>query len=76
MQVGMMQHLLDDKPYLDVSGEHFDADSTHPTASDYHTILPMELTAGGRLAVDNSAEGAVHDKFSVFSSQFSVKTDF
>ena len=22
MQVGMMQHLLDDKPYLDVSGEH------------------------------------------------------
>jgi TetR/AcrR family fatty acid metabolism transcriptional regulator len=22
MQVGMMQHLIDDKPYLDVSGEH------------------------------------------------------
>ena len=40
---------------------------------DHRFVLEDDL--GSRLAVNDSAEDAVHDKYSVFSSQFSVKTD-
>ena len=44
MQVGMMQHLLDDKPYLDVSGEH-------------HLRAAIELLVAGLHAPGPAAEG-------------------
>ena len=43
MQVGMMQHLLDDKPYLDVSGEH-------------HLRAATELLVAGLRAPRNGGE--------------------
>src|SRR5215468_9526649 len=44
MEVGMMQHLLDDKPYLDVSGEH-------------HLRAAIELLVAGLHAPGPAAEG-------------------
>jgi len=44
MQVGMMQHLLDDKPYLDVSGEH-------------HLRAATELLVAGLRAPRSAAAG-------------------